>query len=80
MTPRDKALLFWILLAFGGVLALGIIAAVPFGAGLIFLYLVDKESESFWQVWFAGVLIIAAALLLIFMLVGFVRFAWYAWA
>lgn len=80
MTPEAKEFLVWILFAFGGVLALGIIAAAPFGAGLIFLYLADKESESFWQVWFAGVLIIAAVLLLIFLLVGFVRFSWYAWA
>lgn len=77
--------MFWILLAFGVVLALGMLAALSFGVGLIVMNaagadLGDANDQGFWRVCFAGVLTIGAVLLLVFLLVGFIRFSWYAWA
>jgi uncharacterized membrane protein YhaH (DUF805 family) len=80
MTPETKEFLVWILFAFGVVLALGLLAALSFGAGMLSQRLTDRESESVADMWAEGLGVVAALLFLIFLLVGFVRFSWYAWA
>jgi len=85
MTPRDKAEFLWILIAFGVLLAVFAMAAVPFAVGLFAMNpvgedLSDANGKDFWKVWFVGLVTIGASLLLIVLLVGFVRFSWYFWA
>ena len=84
--PRDDAeMFFWLLLA-GGVLfivlpiAFVVFLMVPMTIGGIILEAVGQSDQPFWAEWFTGLAVYVVLLTLIFLLVGFVRFSWYAWA
>lgn len=72
-------------LAIGVAIGFFLLVMLPFGIGLFAMNAAGKDlsganDKDFWKVWLVGHVTIGASLLLIVLLVGFVRFVWYAWA
>jgi hypothetical protein len=80
-----QALFAFFGLLLGLVIGFFLLVMLPFGIGLFAMDAAGKDlsganDKDFWKVWLVGHVTIGASLLLIVLLVGFVRFVWYAWA
>lgn len=63
---------------FGLFVGFFLLVMLPFGIGSTFL--AGESDPGFFVPWLVGLAFLAGVLLVIALLVGFVRFVWYAWA